>query len=784
MKKAKKILIIFLILNILFCVKVFAVSFDNKEIEEYEYTNAYKKYLQMTDEEKQKVMEPSKYDLGNNSSTNKAMMSNKYISLQNFMSYLRASAYSTQDKFTLKDIIADNLKIKNQEQTNTCWAFAGISSLETHLAMKDLLNNSTKKVYDFSERHMVYSKSSSFLPGQKNEYGFSFNVSDGGNYYMATDYLTNGIGAVLEEDMPFENNEDKIDISEIQNKEVQTTVDDVVYFDVIEKTSEATDTEIKNLQDQMKEHIATYGSIGTSIYMPECDEDNEMFKFENAAIYCNSSDKITNHAVSIIGWDDTFSKNNFSTTPEGDGAWIIRNSYGEYLVEYSFEEIRQIISSSIEKPINEVTDDMVKQLINEQIEENPNYKYDEQTKILSLEAGKQGLFYISYYDELVYSHLFGITNAENEKTYDRIYQHDKVGATTVMAVRDNSIKNIYLANVFNRTVSTPEELTSVGIQTAKDGYSYEVYVNPTGEEKTLDKLQKMELVEGENEILTSGYHTLNFKNPCQLTGKSFTIVIKETALSNENLSFWVENKEDNTNIETNANESFIGFEEQNQIEWGDIGDEEGELYFGNLSIKGIVSDPKGEIPPVDPNPKGSNFDNAQAILKNISFDSAGGDFSVNIDITGIEVENLADKYEHFFSVTSKSSKTAEEISNKAGTFERQEDGTYTLKINVTSYGQLFEVTDDKVNIFVKEVATKGDKNVITVSKPMELIIPTSEYDIQNDGNGHSTAAKQDNAKSPNMLPATGVKVMTISIIIVAIIGTFLCVKYRRLHDIK
>lgn len=36
-----------------------------------------------------------------------------------------------------------------------------------------------------------------------------------------------------------------------------------------------------------------------------------------------------NHAVSIIGWDDNYSKDNFSTKPTNNGAWIIRNSYGK-----------------------------------------------------------------------------------------------------------------------------------------------------------------------------------------------------------------------------------------------------------------------------------------------------------------------------------------------------------------------------------------------------------------------------------------------------------------------
>ena len=46
----------------------------------------------------------------------------------------------------------------------------------------------------------------------------------------STAYLTNGVGAVLESDMPFEDNEDLIDISELNNKTVQTQVYDTMDF--------------------------------------------------------------------------------------------------------------------------------------------------------------------------------------------------------------------------------------------------------------------------------------------------------------------------------------------------------------------------------------------------------------------------------------------------------------------------------------------------------------------------------------------------------------------------
>ena len=45
-------------------------------------------------------------------------------------------------------------------------------------------------------------------------------------------------------------------------------------------------------------------------------------------IYNNQRGTYQNHAVTIIGWDDNFSADNFVAKPPADGAWIIQNSWG------------------------------------------------------------------------------------------------------------------------------------------------------------------------------------------------------------------------------------------------------------------------------------------------------------------------------------------------------------------------------------------------------------------------------------------------------------------------
>ena len=77
---------------------------------------------------------------------------------------------------------------------------------------------------------------------------------------------------------------------------------------------------------QMKSAILKYGSLWTSFYLVDLDT-NPYFNPETNAVYVYDNIS-TNHAVVIVGWDDNYPKENFLTTPPGNGAWIIQNSWG------------------------------------------------------------------------------------------------------------------------------------------------------------------------------------------------------------------------------------------------------------------------------------------------------------------------------------------------------------------------------------------------------------------------------------------------------------------------
>ena len=58
-------------------------------------------------------------------------------------------------------------------KTNTCWAFASLGMLESHLGLQDYNNNQSAAVYDFSERHMQYATTRVFKNGEINKKGFN-----------------------------------------------------------------------------------------------------------------------------------------------------------------------------------------------------------------------------------------------------------------------------------------------------------------------------------------------------------------------------------------------------------------------------------------------------------------------------------------------------------------------------------------------------------------------------------------------------------------------------------
>ena len=586
----------------------------NDYIKKVEYSEGFENWVSLSQDEKNVTFYPKIYD-----------DLNTPFSPENPIYKATLVGASVNSKFSLSEKIPNNLAIRNQYDTTTCWAFAGLSSLETNLALNDYKNGITNKIYDFSERHANYSSTRGFLNGATNMFGINRLPGDGGQWYMIENYLTNGQGAIAEEDMPFENSSDIIDISEIQNKKVISQVYDTVYFDNYNNQTGEEKTETMN---EIKQHIQNYGSVFATIHgglansiLDSCYDNNTATK------YCNNSIlHKTDHAVSLIGWDDNFDRNKFpeNARPSSNGAWIVRNSWGENL-EYDLYEFKLEVYNTYTTQCNSRGWDSPEKIPDEFIV-SAGYKI-EGDKVL-LPIGDHGLMYVSYEDCNVGTTLYGIKNSSDNVNYDYIYQYNELYPAVQINYEGNST---ILCNVFDKQSDEREYLTEVSIM-APETYTCRVFVNPDGDEKTESKLKLVELKSGESEEISAGYHTLEFVSPIEITGEQYTVAVEITG-TRETLGILVEGVIDGLDAFSNAKiekeRCYVATEtDLSNCEWIDLGklkEESPSLINSDSSIKAFTTievedDSLNKIEIETPPTKteyieGENFDKSGMVVK-------------------------------------------------------------------------------------------------------------------------------------------------------------------------
>ena len=79
----------------------------------------------------------------------------------------------------------------------------------------------------------------------------------------------------------------------------------------------------KDSIDQIKSELYSGNGVAVDISMNNDSLNKETWaQYYDGGIYGNT------HAVCIVGWDDDYDASNFNNAPPGNGAWIVKNSYG------------------------------------------------------------------------------------------------------------------------------------------------------------------------------------------------------------------------------------------------------------------------------------------------------------------------------------------------------------------------------------------------------------------------------------------------------------------------
>lgn len=447
-------------------------------------TEVYDNWNAIANTEKQNYIQPPLYSLKIDDSLRKS-------TLRSFNS--RIGAALPGESFNLQDDI--DFEIKDQMNTNECWAFVTTNILETNVA-----KTRNKKIL-LSPRHIDYATSRTFLNGV-NSNGFNRELGFG-NYYVSLAYCTNGQGPVLEEQMPFEDNADKIELNQINIKPALKVEDYVAFANIYKNYSggtvsytdggstQYTESEVNTVRNLIKNHIKTYGSVTAYTYLNNDLTDYIGTTGGVVAYYNNDNTKQFNHGITIIGWNDNFPKEYFKEgrRPSKDGAYLVLNTS---------------ISGN---------------------------------DILSLMA-------VSYEDVWIEYQCFGVVST-SDIDYDKLYQYDEYGYSTPLTLTNQSgdpVTSGYIANVFEREEiqGKDEFLNEVSIYITKTS-NVDIYLNTTNDDKTaISKVASAG-------ILEPGYHTIKLSTPVKLTGNKFVVAAK---LTNDGVTFATE-----TNFSSNGLES-------------------------------------------------------------------------------------------------------------------------------------------------------------------------------------------------------------------------------------
>ncbi len=325
---------------------------------------------------------------------------------------------------------------KNQGKDGSCWAFSSMASLESYLM------GAERKSYDYSENNMKNLVSKNYPEG------FDLTSDDGGNAFISAAYLSRWSGPVNEFEDPY----NESSAYSPTGLPVQKHVQEILF---IPQKTEFLDNEV------LKRALMEYGAAYSTMYW------NLAYYQEKSHTYRYTGKRFVNHAVTIVGWNDSFDRNLFTQVPPGDGAFIAKNSWGETW-------------------------------------------------------GEDGYFYISYYDTKIGFDENAVFTAESQDNYDHIYQYDPLGWIVSKEYPESSIA--WGGNVF--TSERDETLRAVGFYTTDISTAYEIYVykNPVSGPVNSEKIYSAYESGG---YPFPGYHThvLNSAVPIR-AGEKFSVVIK------------------------------------------------------------------------------------------------------------------------------------------------------------------------------------------------------------------------------------------------------------------
>lgn len=415
------------------------------------------------------------------------------------------------EAYDLRDLAGSSYvtSVKDQSPWGACWAFGTMSAAESNII------KTSGTGLDLSERHLAWFAYQPVASGSQSGEGISVIKKDecdaldqGGNPLKAIAVLSAWEGAALEEDVPYQDNagtRDKTGDWSVPEEKRFDSAARLLNAEFLPGTATLKDSQAGDISGYdpsgtlaIKKALMDDGVINISYHAdvskPGETGNSKYFNYNSWSQYTyeyissGADNTIPNHAVSIVGWDDSYDKSNFgsdeSKQPPQNGAWIVKNSWG-------YTEAPDSEGSKGWGTVDPAT------------------------------GGHTGYFYLSYYDKTIcMATSLEMDTAEDGYKYDNNYQYDYLGVSSTANLAlpvPMSVANIFTAKGY-------EELQAVSAVSEGDmtTVTTKVYLLGPGAGNPTDG----QLVASNVSSFTyGGYHTIALDQPVKLSkGDRFSVV--------------------------------------------------------------------------------------------------------------------------------------------------------------------------------------------------------------------------------------------------------------------
>ncbi|MCQ4635930.1 lectin like domain-containing protein [Anaerovorax odorimutans] len=363
--------------------------------------------------------------------------------------------------------------IRDQASNDNCWTYGTLASMESGLIMRGLAgtnidlsenhltwftykgaNTSTKSAYAGKDTHILTQSKSPF--------------SEGGNRWFSAATLARWYGAA--------------DNSRVGNSTSLSsglrTVSDIRLRNADFLPEPANNN--ATAKRVIKNYLVNKGAVDVSYYVPN---KNLQKNADGKYGYYYGGKALANHEVAIVGWDD----NIYFSGWKGNGAWLVRNSWGS------------------------------------------NW-------------GDNGYFYLSYYDSSLCNPTFfeaeprAYSVGGTSHEYSSAYQYDGVGAGDGEFAMGGKI------SAANRYTARKDELIkAVGTYTcaANSTVNVSIYINPS----STNPASGVRKVSKSFSVPYAGYHTLDLGTSIGVPkGCTFSIVVSSSFTENGRRYYFLPNE--------------------------------------------------------------------------------------------------------------------------------------------------------------------------------------------------------------------------------------------------